>query len=219
MANQHQYQEWAAAQGQPPLPPQVSLTTELEAQEELRREKQYEQVLERLPSLVDPIERLLTIMTTVKSTGAEVARLHRRVETVDLRWESLVAGLDPGWADERGRISYDSSAICKWFVRRADAVGLESTTFNPVAEKKKLFGGWKNVGEGPLRAWVFEQAVEQYQRGEHASDSDFYVLADGRAMTTRPATAVLTPQQQQSTMEVRELPPMILKRMGQLLGL
>lgn len=207
---EQQYRAWAAAQGGP-TPSYVDPAVVAErAEAERRREERRVAVAELLPRVGDPIERLLVAMSTLTVGDAVPSFGNATVDFLIGPWEAQLRALHPGLSGE-----YDSHAIAAWFVSRAAAVGLPTVTFEPVVERKRLFGGYVTVRQPGVRAWAFDRAIERRYRGERISAAPLFILEDGR---------MLAPMSSPSGMDapsivIRELPPVILVKMADVLGL
>lgn len=211
-AADRQYRAWQAAQQRA-----IHVPSHLPDVETAARQKEADisALVARLESVTDPIERLLTAMT---ATDSFVVSSIGGIMTTGLigLWEAQVSRVCASAVTPKGDVEYDSAAICKWFVARARSTKLPSTMFTETTERKRLLGGYSIVHADPVRAWAFPGAIAQTVRGEAVPASTLFILEDGRAMTPRPTTIM---GNEQPTLTVRTLPPVILKAMGEALGL
>lgn len=170
--------------------------------------------VQAIRTIADPVERLLAAMSTLPPPRLlGVTGFGSGVATLEAGWERQIQYLCPECIGPEGSPAYESAEVVRWFADRAIKARLESVSFAPLIERRTLFGGTKSARQRPVRAWVFQHAVQQIHR-----DSTFayplYVLEDGRMFTPRPTAAREAPH-----VAVEALPPQILWEMADLLGL
>jgi hypothetical protein len=182
---------------------------EMERQEEERRaEKKRAARADAIRAIADPIERFVVVMG-MQQLGS-VPSIMPRAKFLVGRWEAAVLELCPERRGADGRLAYDSGAVARWFVERASAGRLESTTFEPVVEKKGFLRGERSVRQPPVKAWLFPEAVNTSHRGESGPAGALFILEDGR---------IFGPDNYGGMRERSDLPPAVLVKMASMLGL
>lgn len=204
MAAEQQYRAWEAAQGQPAVPHQGAPPACAVDPYAVERAA----VTELLKTITDPVERLLTAMTALKSHGpVSVWGLGGMI----MPWQKYLAEMAPDVVDAQWVIRLTTREVCQSFISRAIEVQLSSTTFSPIVCRRKFMRGWCYVEQDPVQAWNLGRAIPQYWRGEMAEPADLFILRDGRAMCHTQRQMGSTGAESKT---VSVLPDLVLKDMG-----